>query len=111
MERLSTETTQKSLVTAFLVFFPLVSIEAINSVPHLLFPCFPVFCCFPVFFLFFGYSHFGTTFLTEAIAYVLHIPGVEHLPTILASVIAHDFAFGIMVIFQGFNWFYIIPLR
>jgi hypothetical protein len=41
----------------------------------------------------------------------LHIPCVEYLPAILASVIAHDFAFCIMVIFQGFNWFYIIPLR
>jgi ABC-type microcin C transport system permease subunit YejB len=44
-------------------------------------------------------------------ALVLHIPGVEHLPAILAPVIAHDFAFYIMVTFQGFNWFYSIPLR
>jgi hypothetical protein len=58
-----------------------------------LFPCFPVFFCVTVFFLFFGYSHFDTTFLTEATAYVLHIPCVEHLRAILASVIAHDFAF------------------
>jgi hypothetical protein len=89
MERLSTETTQKSLVTAFLVFFPLVSIEAINS-PALTFSLLP-----SILFLFW---------------LVLHIPGVEHLPAFLASVIAHDFAFCIMVIFQGFNWFYIIPL-
>jgi len=43
--------------------------------------------------------------LTEAIARVLHISRVEHLPAILASVIAHDLAFCTMVIFQGFNWF------
>jgi hypothetical protein len=72
---------------------------------YLLFPC------FPVFFFFFGCSHFGAAFLTEAIALVLHIPSVEHLPAILAPVIAHDFAFCIRVIFQGFYWFYIIPLR
>src|SRR4030042_1133533 len=89
--------------------FCLTNDYARSTVPHLLFPCFPVFFCFPVFLFFFGCSHFGTTFLTEAIAYVLHIPGAEHLPAILASVIAHDFAFCIMVIFQGFNWFYIIP--
>jgi hypothetical protein len=52
-----------------------------------------LFPSFPVFFFFFGCSHFGTTFLTEAITYVLHIPGVEHLPAILAAVVAHDFAF------------------
>jgi hypothetical protein len=40
--------------------------------------------------LFFGCSYFGPTFLTEAFSYVLHVPGVEHLPAILASVIAHD---------------------
>jgi hypothetical protein len=81
-----------------------------TKIQHLLFPFFPVIFCFPVFFFFFGYSYFDTTFLTKAVAFMLHIPCVEHLSAILTSVIAHDLAVCIILIFQGFNWFYIIQL-
>jgi hypothetical protein len=68
---------------------------------YFLLPRFPVFFCFPVFLLFLGHSYFDSTFWTQALAYVLHIPGVKHLPAILASVIAHDSAFRTMVILHA----------